>query len=333
MKNIIIALSLFVAVYSCTKSDVGSINTSLEFSKGEFTDPRDNKTYGTVTINGQTWMTENLAYRLGRGAYDGCYTYYEPVAKVTDVKIDNLEFKAKAQEAVANGEIVEAPYGYGMRSIIGTIDKIQANSNLPFLLANLITTGDQTAYPEYYYDAYDVLMAIYAELSADGLYILAANNLYVMDSLTGGYSKNFGFLYDYDVIEEAIPDGWRLPTDEDWKNLELSLGMTTNSVQALDEWREIGENDIMDVLNDVYGFDIRYGGVKYYGKQGQNTPTMYSTFDFKDTHAYFWTATTVPGYEDDVDFVITRKFFVKYNGIHRGTSHPAAALSVRLIKE
>ena len=35
----------------------------------------------------------------------------------------------------------------------------------------------------------------------------------------------YGYLYSWQGAQEAVPDGWRLPTDDDWKKLEMALGM------------------------------------------------------------------------------------------------------------
>ena len=39
------------------------------------------------------------------------------------------------------------------------------------------------------------------------------------------YYKLHGGLYDYETALAAVPEGWRLPTDEDWQALEETLGM------------------------------------------------------------------------------------------------------------
>lgn len=40
----------------------------------------------------------------------------------------------------------------------------------------------------------------------------------------GGYGERYGRLYPLYEAENACPDGWRLPTDADWKDLLLAAG-------------------------------------------------------------------------------------------------------------
>ncbi len=47
--------------------------------------------------------------------------------------------------------------------------------------------------------------------------------------------KKYGRLYTYTAAKNACPDGWRLPTDEDWKNLEMTLGMSEKDANRCDE--------------------------------------------------------------------------------------------------
>ena len=39
------------------------------------------------------------------------------------------------------------------------------------------------------------------------------------------YLLKFGYLYNWESAILACPDGWHIPTDEDWKTLEVFLGM------------------------------------------------------------------------------------------------------------
>jgi uncharacterized protein (TIGR02145 family) len=50
----------------------------------------------------------------------------------------------------------------------------------------------------------------------------------------------YGKLYNWFAVVDSrkiAPEDWRVPTDEDWKKLEMYLGMSQSEVTSTD-WRE-----------------------------------------------------------------------------------------------
>lgn len=95
-----------------------------------------------------------------------------------------------------------------------------------------------------------------------------------------GYAEKYGLLYTYDAALKALPDGWRLPTDEDWKKLETELYMDGDELGLLEQWR--GKQAGMLLKEEGTGFRILYGGTRAYGTFAYGTPYMN-----KDMNAYF----------------------------------------------
>lgn len=52
----------------------------------------------------------------------------------------------------------------------------------------------------------------------------------VEEAKQSSFFRKYGVLYDYRVVQTACPEGWKLPSDDDWKDLELYLGMSTTEI-------------------------------------------------------------------------------------------------------
>ncbi len=317
MKNILIlGLSLFM-LQSCSKSDSDLSPTGPNINYGEFTDERDGSTYKTIEIGGQTWMSENLRYRLPRGSYEGCYTYSEADIVLTQLSVNTAAYADSVNAALARGEIVNPP---GMNpATSGPVYELTVLSPYftPSVMINRLVT-----YP----DAQKVIIRINNNLLVPASENQAQVNLKNADNTHNGYSSKFGFMYKFDAAQKAIPAGWRLPTDEDWKELEKNLGMSNSDAELLNAWRGNAANKFLANTNQSSGFDALHGGARVYGSFAYGTPFMN-----KDVSGYYWTSTVVQN-SDETELAIIREFMRNNNGVWRGTSRKEAAYHIRLIK-
>jgi uncharacterized protein (TIGR02145 family) len=99
----------------------------------------------------------------------------------------------------------------------------------------------------------------------------------------------YGALYNYPAALTACPDGWHLPTDEEWKTLEKYLGMSSSDaddnnwrnsgdvglkLKSTSGWLENGDGD------NSSGFNAFSGGLRDY----------FGGFGYLGYRAYFWSS-------------------------------------------
>jgi uncharacterized protein (TIGR02145 family) len=86
----------------------------------------------------------------------------------------------------------------------------------------------------------EVSSSIEGSLTVPGFYVYGFKGRNVKEAqAVAGYST-YGALYNWKASREVCPDGWRLPTDQDWQDLERSLGMSVTET-ATSGWRVSGE--------------------------------------------------------------------------------------------
>ena len=83
----------------------------------------------------------------------------------------------------------------------------------------------------------------------------------------------------------AIPEGWRLPTDEDWNKLEAALGMSASEIAKTNEWRGNREAALLKEGAEGIGFDVRLGGARGLTYLQSNDHINYINYG---QNAYFW---------------------------------------------
>jgi uncharacterized protein (TIGR02145 family) len=115
---------------------------------------------------------------------------------------------------------------------------------------------------------------------------------YLHDSLT--YHK-YGRLYSWPSALEACPDGWNLPGDGQWKDLEKTLGMSQEEANRTGNYRGTTEGNKLKETGTAHwlissGNKNESGLSMLPGGEGRN--------DFRDFHdagtkAWFWTLSSL----------------------------------------
>jgi len=129
---------------------------------------------------------------------------------------------------------------------------------------------------------------------------------------TGAYcyfNEEYGFLYNYYTISDSrglAPDGWHIPDDEEWKELEIILGMSSEDVEKIN-WRGSDQGNKLKIVggdtrywvksSDVYeifgtnesGFTALGGACRMFdGKWGDLTHTgFWWTSSLKENEAWY----------------------------------------------
>ncbi len=113
---------------------------------------------------------------------------------------------------------------------------------------------------------------VYRIVKVDGVIWMAENLRYKMKQGAAYYENDqnnantYGMLYEWKSAKAACPDGWRLPSGSDFRNL-------SNHFQNHESWRKKS--------GDTISFTIQLGGMQDHE----------GTFSEIDESGYYWTST------------------------------------------
>ncbi len=142
---------------------------------------------------------------------------------------------------------------------------------------------------------------------------------------TSSYQE-YGVLYNWIAALNVCPAGWHLPTDDEWKTLEMTLGMSKIAagnagwrggiegrlMKAQEGWKNQGNG------NNVSDFSAIPGGYRLAD----------STFKYQGIYSNWWTSK-----EFSTTNSWSRYLYYNHNGVNRITFHKEYGFSVRCIKD
>lgn len=141
------------------------------------------------------------------------------------------------------------------------------------------------------------------------------------------YMPVYGNLMTFDDAMESAPEGWRLPSDEDWQKLERTLGMSNPDRKG---FRGEGVAYAMQATDSGCELGLKFGGsvvpVKTYG-------WVDMSWDYIGEHGYYWTSTIEPSYEAEQTFVYYRRITANIGTVSRECMRADSYLSVRWVKD
>jgi uncharacterized protein (TIGR02145 family) len=142
---------------------------------------------------------------------------------------------------------------------------------------------------------------------------------------TANYST-YGVLYNWSAAKVACPSGWHLPSDAEWKQLEMNLGLTQEQAE-LSSWRGTDQGTQMKSSSGWYnngngtntsGFAAPPGGDRY--SDGH--------IDYISYYGLWWSAT-----EYSASNAWNRGLYFNKNNVLRDNPAKDHGFSVRCVKD
>lgn len=198
--------------------------------------------------------------------------------------------------------------------------------NLRFLPNVSPANNGSASLPHYYvynYNGTDVAQAKSSINNRYFIYGVLYNFPAVMNGASSSNSNPSG-------VQGPCPDGWHVPSDQEWKELEINLGMSSSSsdstgLRGNNEGSKMAMENagwfpgalISDDSLGVSGFDLRPAGSR--GTNGM--------FDFEGQWGVWWTCTDSPSQK-----VWYRSLNRSFTGVYRNESIMEVGYSLRCLR-
>jgi uncharacterized protein (TIGR02145 family) len=136
----------------------------------------------------------------------------------------------------------------------------------------------------------------------------------------------YGVLYNWVAAKTACPVGWHLPSDAEWKTMEVTLGMTQGQADA-GNWRGTTQGTMM---KSTSYWNSNGNGTNSSGFDGRPAGYRFSPGGFSGTAllGYWWSST-----EYSASYAWHRSLYYDFTTVYRGTDSKSCGFSVRCVRD
>jgi len=150
--------------------------------------------------------------------------------------------------------------------------------------------------------------------------------------------ETYGLLYNWNAVNDTrdlAPEGWHVATDNDWKDLELFLGMRGSDVDLSGGvFRGSSEGSKLAGMSGIWEDDDlvadgEFGTTGFVALPAGVRDANFGSFHNLGTLSSFWTATDYGSY----NFAWNRIIYSSYTNIFRSNSDYSNGCSVRCVRD
>jgi uncharacterized protein (TIGR02145 family) len=175
-----------------------------------------------------------------------------------------------------------------------------------------------------------------SQATGDGTWEVAGMGAWCNYDNDSAYVSIYGRLYNWFAAADTrniAPTGWHVPTDDEWKTLEKSLGMSQVSADSIN-WRGNNEGSQLKETGSDHWYAPNTSATNERGFTALGAGFRGYDGDFNTSlkgYAYFWSTDRFPMYDTSSSY--GRELSAGYTQINRGGFVKQDGFSIRCVKD